>query len=145
MIPMSTRAREPSRDAWSIQGLIHERLILLGFAIDNSMSRTYSSHLNSYLNSCEQHHLPVDPTPDTLSFHITFMSHHIQPRSVEAYLSGIINNLEPYFPNVRESWHSRLVKHTLRGALHSLVRPMLRKSPTIPDDLHRVLYELTHP
>ncbi|KAG1886336.1 uncharacterized protein F5891DRAFT_924561, partial [Suillus fuscotomentosus] len=91
------------------------------------------------------HRLPVDPTPDTLSYYVTYMSHHIQPRSVGAYLSGIVNNLEPHYPHVRQARNSLLVTRTLRGALRTLGRPMLRKEPILRNDLERVLLELAHP
>ncbi|KAL1942047.1 hypothetical protein VTO73DRAFT_6577 [Trametes versicolor] len=50
---------------------VHERAIALGHALDKST--TYSSALNSYLTFCKIHSFPVDPTPDTLSFFVTFM------------------------------------------------------------------------
>lgn len=145
MITLSSKAKQPLREAWSLERLIHERSILLGLALDNSTFRSYSSHLNSYLAFCNLHQLPIDPTPDTLSYFVTFMSHHIQPRSVDAYLSGIVNQLEPHFPDVRHSRHSMLVKRTLRGALHSLGRPIERKQPLLRDDLLRVYSSLQHP
>jgi hypothetical protein len=48
--------------------LIHERSILLGMAIDNTTANTYTSATNSYLTFCKLHHLPIDPTPETLSY-----------------------------------------------------------------------------
>lgn len=145
MISLSSTARQPSREAWSLERLIHERSILLGMALDNSTFRAYTSHLNSYLSFCSLHHFPIDPTPDTLAYFVTFMAHHIQPRSVEAYLSGIVSQLEPHFPHVRQSRHSILVRRTLRGALHSLGRPIQRKNPISRDDLLRVFNSMTHP
>ncbi|KAG1838757.1 hypothetical protein C8R48DRAFT_622068, partial [Suillus tomentosus] len=125
--------------------LIHERSVLLGLALDCSTSCAYSLHLNSYLTFCGQHHLPIDPTPDTLSYFVMFMSHHIQPWSVEIYLSGIVSQLEPHFPHVCQSRHSRLVKHTLQGALCTLKRPIRRKEPILRDDLLCILQALPHP
>lgn len=145
MIPVLLRARQPHWDVWSIEHLIHECSILLGLALDNSTFCVYSSHLNSYLAFCEHHCLPVDPMPDTLSYYVTYMSHHIQPCSVEAYLSGIINNLEPHFPHVCQSRHSLLVKWTLQGTLHPLGRSILCKEPILWDDLQWVLLDLSHP
>jgi len=145
MISISEWARQPERDAWSTERLIHERSVFLGSALDNTTFRAYSSHLNSYLTFCSLHHLSVDPTPDTLSFFVTFMSHHIQPRSVEAYLSGIVNQLEPHFPHVRQNRNSHLVKRTLQGTLKICGRPVLRKQALSRDDLHRVLSSLAHP
>jgi hypothetical protein len=66
-----------------MERLLTERSITLGMSLDNSTHRAYSSHLNSYLNFCHLHRFPVEPTPDTLSFYITYMSQHINPRSVE--------------------------------------------------------------
>ena len=57
-------------------------------------------YCNSYLMFCNLHNLPIDPTPDTLSFFTVFMSHHIHPKSVDNYLSGICNNLEGLFPDI---------------------------------------------
>ncbi|KAG1812130.1 uncharacterized protein BJ212DRAFT_1448237 [Suillus subaureus] len=70
------------------------------------------------------------------------MSHHIQPCSVEAYLSGIVNQLKPHFPH---SWHSTLVKCTMQGALCSLGCPIIHKQPIIRDDLACVIHTLPHP
>lgn len=53
------------------------------------------------------------------------MSHHISPQSVSTYLSGLVSQLEPFFPHIREARHSRLVKQTLKGCLK------LRSKPTI--------------
>jgi hypothetical protein len=145
MIHVAGNARQPNREAWSLERLIHERSVFLGMALDSSSFRAYSSHLNSYLTFCNLHHLPIDPTPDTLSYFVTFMSHHIQPRSVDAYLSGIVNQLEPHFPHVRQSRHSPLVKRTVQGALRLFGRPILRKQPILRDDLLRVLQGLQHP
>jgi hypothetical protein len=144
-IPVALHARQPNREAWSLERLIHERSVFLGMALDSSSFRAYSSHLNSYLTFCKLHRLPIDPTPDTLSYFVTFMSHHIQPHSVDAYLSGIVNQLEPHFPHVRQSRHSPLVKRTVQGALRLLGRPVLRKQPLLRDDLLRVLQALQHP
>ena len=67
MIRISSTSRQPVRQPWTLERLNHERSILLGMAIDNSTSNTYSSALNSYLTFCKTHTIPVDPTPETLS------------------------------------------------------------------------------
>src|ERR1700710_1278056 len=142
MIHISDKARQPYREAWSLERLIHERSVFLGLVLDASSFWAYSSHLNSYLTFCSLHHLPIDPTPETLSYYVTFMSHHIRPRSVDAYLSGIVHQLEPHFPHVRQSHHSPLVKRTVQGPLRLLGRPVLRKQPILRDDLLRVFQAL---
>jgi hypothetical protein len=97
------------------------------------------SHLNSYLNFCHLHRFPVEPTPDTLSFYITYMSQHINPRSVETYLSGIVTQLEPFFPHVRDLRRSRLVVRTLKGALRRFGSPTKRADALTCNDLLHAL------
>src|ERR1700693_5312177 len=133
MITLLSKAKQPQREAWPLEQLIHEHSILMGLALDNSTFHAYSSHLNSYLTFCSLHNLPIDPTPDMLSYFVMFMSHHIQLRSVETYLSGIVNQLEPHLPHVWHSRHSVLIKRTLNGALHSLGRPVRRNDPLLRD------------
>ena len=115
MIRSATRSRQPARQAWSRDKLLRERAIALGQAIDTSTLKSYGSALNSYLAFVRMHDLPVDPTPDTLSFYTVYMCHHISPKSVSSYLSGLCHQLEPYFPNVRPVRHSPLVERTLKG------------------------------
>ncbi|KAG1769361.1 hypothetical protein EDD22DRAFT_754753, partial [Suillus occidentalis] len=91
------------------------------------------------------HHFPVEPTPDTLSFYIVYMCQHIQPRSVECYLSGIVSQLEPYFPSVRNIRQSQLVKRSLQGSARRFGRPVLRKQPLLREDLVRVINTLPRP
>ena len=115
MIRSATRSRQPARKAWSRDRLLRERAIALGQAIDKSTLKSYSSALNSYLNFVRIHDLPVEPTPDTLSFYTVYMCHHIVPDSVSSYLSGLCQQLEPYFPNIRAARHTPLVERTLKG------------------------------
>jgi len=122
--------------------LIHERSILLGMAIDNSTASTYTSATNSYLTFCKLHNIPIDPTSETLSYYITFQSSHINPKSVESYLSGICSNLEPFFPDIRSNRDSALVKRTLRGALRRHGQPTKRKSPLTTTHLQSVTTDL---
>ena len=90
MIPRPTiRPRQPRREPWSMDRLRHERALALGEAIDLSTRKNYGSALNSYLNFVLLHHLPVEPTDDTLSLYTVWTAHHIKPDSVDSYLSGI--------------------------------------------------------
>ena len=128
-----------------MERLLTERSITLGMSLDNSTNRTYSSHLNSYLNFCHLHHFPIEPNSDVLSFYITYMSQHIHPRSVETYLSGIVTQLEPFFPHVREVRRSRLVVRTLKGALRRFASPTKRASALTCRDLLLVADSLSSP
>ena len=80
--------------------LIYEHAVALGSNLDPSTLLVYSSHLQSYLTFCKTHHFSITPTPDTLSFYVIYMSHHISPSSVASYLSGICNRLQPFFPDM---------------------------------------------
>ena len=142
MIQSHRPSRQPAREAWSHDRLLRERAIALGQAIDTSTLNSYSSALNSYLNFVRLHDLPVEPTPDTLSFFAVFMSHHIEPRSVLNYLSGICQQLEPYFDNVRTARRSALVERTMKGCLRLKGSPTKRKRALTFDDLKKVEREL---
>ncbi|RDB24323.1 hypothetical protein Hypma_008440, partial [Hypsizygus marmoreus] len=126
---------QPARVAWTRERLIRERSLALGQAIDNSTWKNYGSTLNSYLNFVRIHDFPVEPTPDTLSFFTVYMCHQIKPKSVTTYLSGICQQLEPYFPKVREYRLSSLVAKTLSGSQRLLAVPTSRKSALSQDDL----------
>ncbi|KAL4068728.1 hypothetical protein V8B97DRAFT_1872904 [Scleroderma yunnanense] len=126
---VSAMARQPVREVWPLECLVYERSVSLGLALHPSTHRAYSSHLNSYLTFCRLHGFPIALTPDTLSFYVVFMSHYIQPRSVDNYLSGIVSQLEPHFPEVRAVRNSNLVQRTLRGSLRHFSRPVVRRQP----------------
>ena len=144
MIHSQVKSRQPARAAWSRERLLRERAIALGQSIDLSTLKTYGSSLNSYLSFVRLHDLPVEPTPDTLSFYVVFMSHHIEPRSVKSYLSGICQQLEPYFDNVRTSRHTPLVERTMKGCLRLHGSAISRKRALTLADLSRVLDDLSH-
>ena len=74
------------------------------------------------------------------------MSRHIEPRSVKSYLSGICQQLEPYFENVRSSWHTPLVEHTMKGCLRLHGSAIVRKQALTLADLRvqYVLQKLSH-
>ena len=144
MIQSHTKSRQRPRAAWSRDKLVRERAIALGQAIDTSTLDSYSSALNSYLTFVRLHNMPVEPTPDTLSFFTVFMSHHIDPKSVSNYLSGICQQLEPYFPNVRPSRHSPLVDRTMKGCLRLRGKAVTRKRALTFSDLYTVLQKLSN-
>jgi hypothetical protein len=144
MTEISPSSKQPARVAWTSERLIHERSILLGMAIDHTTASSYSSATNSYLTFCKLHNLVIDPTPETLSYYITFQSAHINPKSVESYLSGICNNLEPFFPDIRSNRTTALVKRTLKGALRRHGRATVRKSPLTTTQLRTITDSLDH-
>ena len=129
MFQVSATSRQPARAAWTMERLVNERSISLGYSLDTSSFGTYTSALNSYLTFCKLHNLPVDPTQDTLSFYVVFLSSHIKPDSVNSYLSGICRQLEPFFPDIRRNRNSMLVSRTLAGCMRRFGTPIKRKTP----------------
>lgn len=111
----------------------------MGSCIDASTAKTYGSALNSYLNFVKIHKFAVEPTIDTLSFYIVFMCDHIRPKSVASYLSGICNQLEPYFEGIRKVRKSSVVERTLRGCLRSKGVAVRRKAALAIDNIDRIL------
>ena len=72
MIPAPTiPPRQRKCEQWSLEHRHHERALVLGEAVDISTRKNYGSALNSYLNFVLLHDLPVEPTDDTLSLHLT--------------------------------------------------------------------------
>ena len=146
MIRGNRRARQPVRDVWTRERLVHERAIALGNVVDRSTLSNYSLALNSYLNFVKLHDFLVEPTPETLSFFTVYMSHHINPRSVNTYLSGISQQLETLFPAVKEARNSTLVHRTLQGCMRmrGLATTRKRALTTDSDDLQLVINHYQH-
>ena len=74
----------------------------------------------------------------------TWTGGHINPKSVKSYLSGICNNLEPFFPEIHANRASALVKRTLKGALCCYSRPTNRKSPLTTTQLQSITTDLAN-
>ena len=70
------------------------------------------------------------------------MCHHIAPDSVSSYLSGLCQQLEPYFPDVCPTQHSPLVKQTLKGCRHLKGVATKRKHALAFSDLKLVSNDL---
>ncbi|KAJ7495745.1 hypothetical protein B0H11DRAFT_1666990, partial [Mycena galericulata] len=88
------------------------------------------------------HHFELNPTPETLSLYVVWMCHHIDPCSVDSYLSGIASELEPYYPNVRQNRRSMIVSRTLKGCKQMFSRPIHRKQPLSWSQLQDILEQL---
>jgi hypothetical protein len=138
MIGISVTSRQPVREAWTMQRLNSELAINLGLAIDRSTHDSYSSALNSYLTFCQLHNIDIEPTQRTLALFVTFQSAHINPKSVDSYLSGIANQLESHFPDVRQARKSALVSRALQGAKRRYGVPTTRKLPLTQENLKTI-------
>ncbi|KAF8239838.1 hypothetical protein L208DRAFT_1385452 [Tricholoma matsutake] len=120
----------------------HKHAIVLSLSIDESLNLTYTSALNSYITFCRLHHFPIEPTEETLSFFAVYMSTFIKPDSVNSYLSGVANQLEPFFPNIRTHRNSNLVKCMMAGCRRRFGSPIKCKQPLSKSDLKVVIEKL---
>ena len=134
----TTQAGQPKQDAWPRKRLVQERVLALSNAVDTSTLRCYGSPCNAYLSFVRLHDFPVEPTPDTLSFFVVYLSHYISPRSVGTSSSGIVNQLEPFYPTIREARCSRLVQYTLKGCMKLTACPVRRKRALTEQEIHYV-------
>jgi hypothetical protein len=128
-------SRHSPREAWTHEHLYHERDIAIACAVKPSSASSYSSAIRSYFDFCTTHFLPVEPTPDTLSLFTVYMAHYIKPKSVLSYLSGICNQLEPFFPDVRSHRRHWLVTKTLAGCRKMLPSSTSCKRPITRTEL----------
>jgi hypothetical protein len=143
MIVSAKKSRQPTRVAWTHERLVLQRSIALGSALDSSTYDTYNSALNSYITFCRLHEMDTTPTEDTLSLFVVYMSHHIKPDSVDSYLSGICNLLEPFHPDIRLRRSGTLVSKTLKGCKRLHNTPIQRRSPLLPENVLLVTRSLS--
>ena len=135
IISIPASSQQPFREPWTMDWLNHEQSILLGLFIDSVTAATYTSTTNLYLTFCKIHHLPIDLTPETLSYYIMFQSHFIGPSSVNSYLLAISNQLDPYYPDIQKYYALPLVRHTMKGAHCSHNRVVQQKLPLTVQNL----------
>jgi hypothetical protein len=128
-------SRQPKREPWTMETFVRERALALSNSVDISTSSSYGSALNSWLAFIQMHCFPFEPTPDTLSFFIVYMSHHIRPKSVKSYLSGLVQQLEPDYPSIREVRKNLLVVKVMKGCLKARGQAVRRKLPLSFEDL----------
>jgi len=141
MIHNSTLSRRPRRETWTHERLRRECAVAVSCAIEPGSASSYSSAIRSYFTFCSSHNFLVDPTPDTLSFYAVYMAHHIKPKSVASYLSGVCNQLEPFFPDVRANRRHWLVTKTLEGCQKMFLSTISRKRPISHSELATISRE----
>ena len=139
MIHLSHTSRQPIREAWTLERLNAKLTINLGMAIDRSTHGNYTSATNSYITFCCLHGFDIEPMPRMLALYVTFQSAHINPKSVDTYLSGIANQLKTHFPEVRASRKSVLVARALQGTKRRFGVPTHRKLPLTKANLLHIL------
>ncbi|KAF8595620.1 hypothetical protein BDV93DRAFT_456453 [Ceratobasidium sp. AG-I] len=134
----SGRSRQPAREPWQPDRFARERAITLGMTLESSTRDVYNSATRSYLNFCKLHNLSIDPTPDNLSNYILWIciaDPAVAPATASGYLSGICNNLEPHYPNIRIARNSPLVSKTLVGLRKRFTVPVTQKRALSVDDV----------
>ena len=121
--------------------MLYEHAIAIACAVELSSISTYSSAVKSYFDFCSSHSFPIELTPDTLSFYAVYMAHHIKPRSVSSYLSGVCNQLELFFSNIwQHRWHW-LVSKTLEGCWKMFLSATSWKRPLARSELVKASQE----
>jgi hypothetical protein len=102
-------------------------LHLQSHAIEKSTVSGYLTGARDYVSFCQRHHLPLDPTPQTLSRYIAFTS--ISIASGPKYLTGARHFLHDIFPDFDDNRASPLVQATIRGSKKVRADPVRRKQP----------------
>ncbi|THU85846.1 hypothetical protein K435DRAFT_924491 [Dendrothele bispora CBS 962.96] len=101
-----------------------------------------------YVYFCNVHNFPYKPTPDIVSFYIVWLCNndvqHVDPKSVDKYLSGICNELEDFYDDVRAIRNHCMVWKTLRECRRLYSKPTKRKSPLSISDLALAVKHYRH-
>ena len=102
-------------------------LHLQSHALEKTTVDGYSTGARDYLRFCRLHHLPLDPTPQTLSRYIAYTSLSIA--SGPKYLTGVRHFLHHLYPSFDDNRASPLVQATIRGSKKIRADPVRRKQP----------------
>ena len=135
MSSSASRPRRAPEEPWSTEALILWRSYYVTSSLAPSSRLSYTSALQSYHRFCQLHDFPTKPLADTLSFLLTYRSHSLRPQTLSSYLSGICNQLEAFYPQVRALRQSPIVRHTLAGIHRVHSTSAHRKRPLLPADL----------
>src|SRR5258708_13471749 len=73
-IQAGVRAHQPKRAAWTLDHVQSQQVIYLSNCLDASTKVMYQSGFNSYLAFCNLHNFDLKPSPEMLSFFISFMA-----------------------------------------------------------------------
>ena len=142
---MSSYASRPRRKPevpWLTEALVSWCSYYITSSLVPSSRLAYTSALQSYHRFCHAHQFPPEPTADTLSFFLTYQGHSLRPQTLSSYLSGICNQLEIVYPQVRTLQQSLIVKRTLTGIHRVHGVAVKRKRPLLPSDLQFVIDRL---
>jgi hypothetical protein len=96
-------------------------------SIEKSTSKGYQTGARDFITFCMNHHLPLDPTPLTLSRYIAYSSQYIA--SGPKYLTGARHFLRDIYSDFDENRSHPLVQSTIRGSKKVRADPIRRKLP----------------
>jgi hypothetical protein len=120
-------APRSARPPLSLKDLDARVLHLQSHALEKSTVKGYSTGARDYARFCRLHHLPLDPSSQTLSRYIAYTSLSIA--SGPKYLTGARHFLHDIYPNFDDNRASPLVQATIRGSKKVRADPVRRKQP----------------
>ncbi|KAF5310079.1 hypothetical protein D9619_010333 [Psilocybe cf. subviscida] len=122
-----SKNQPPEVDPWAAENMRFDRLLAIGKPIQRKTAEEYGPALDSYLDFAIKHHMLIEPNPDLLSFYVVYMNHYIGPALTDKYLTEAVDQLQPYFPDVRKTRRHQVVSRTLVGCfrrdLEAAARP----------------------
>jgi hypothetical protein len=130
------RAHRPPADLAALDNWVS---FLRSSAIEKSTLKHYTTGARDYLSFCTAHHIPFDPTPETLSRYIAYTSQFIA--SGPQYLSGARHFLRHFYPDFDANRSHPLVQTVIAGSRKIRADPVKRKLPLRPPHLVLVIRE----
>lgn len=118
-------APHPAHPPLKLEDLDARASHLQTHALERSTVGGYSTGARHYLRFCRLHHLPMDPTPQTLASYIAYTSLSIS--SGPKYLTGVRHFLHDLHPDFDTNRASPLVQATIRGSKKVRADPVHRK------------------
>ena len=131
-----------ARPGLSVKDLDARVIHLQNHALEKSTIGGYSTGARDYVRFCLLHHLPLDPTPLTLSRYIAFTSISIASRP--KYLTGARHFLQDLYPEFDNNRASPQVQATIRGSKKVRADPVHRKQPIRTEHLASFLLKACH-
>jgi hypothetical protein len=120
-------ASRSARPSLRLKDLDDRVLHLQTHALEKSTISGYSTGARDYIRFCQIHHIPLDPTPQTLSRYIAFTSLSIA--AGPKYLTGARHFLQDLYPTFDDNRASPQVQATIRGSKKIRADPVHRKQP----------------
>ncbi|KAF8999475.1 hypothetical protein BDZ89DRAFT_1147682 [Hymenopellis radicata] len=121
------RGENPLAPRWILKKLDELVHFLQVYAIEKSTRKGYATGARDYARFCKNHHLPLDPTSETLSRYIAYTSRYI--KSAPKYLTGAKHFIEEFYPDFAANQATAAVQATIRGANKMRADPIQRKPP----------------